>query len=51
MLNLRTEGERAVRSSMEILRGTLPPKPVTIPPVPPEGPHEITRGDGSKQRF
>ena len=34
ILNHRLEGERAVRSAMEILRGQLPSKPLTILPAP-----------------
>jgi PAS domain S-box-containing protein len=34
ILNHRVEGERAVRSAMEILRGQLPTKPFTILPAP-----------------
>ena len=34
MLNHRIEGERAVRSAMEVLRGQLPAKPLTILPAP-----------------
>jgi hypothetical protein len=34
MLSHRIEGERAVRLAMEILRGNLPPKPLTILPAP-----------------
>ena len=34
ILNHQLEGERAVRSAMEILRGQLPSKPLTILPAP-----------------
>ena len=34
MVNHRVEGERAVRSAMEILRGNVPSKPLTILPAP-----------------
>ena len=34
ILNHKLEGERAVRSAMEILRGQLPSKPLTILPAP-----------------
>ena len=34
ILNHQLEGERAVRSAMEVLRGQLPSKPLTILPAP-----------------
>ena len=34
ILNHQLEGERAVQSAMEILRGQLPSKPLTILPAP-----------------